>query len=123
MPKNTVGSLGDLVWKFLAYSLFAQEPVGMRQVENDEVLGHLWQCRRKIPRHCAAPVVPDNRRFIASEMADHRLDIADEQAHVVALDALRLVAQVVAALIDRHHLKSIGQRRHLIAPAVPEVWE
>ncbi len=57
------------------------------------------------------------------EVLDHRRDVADQQAHVVVLDALRLVAQVVAALIDGDHLVLVGQPFHLVAPRVPEVGE
>ena len=53
----------------------------------------------------AAPVVSDDGRAVAPELPDHRRHVADEQPHVVVLDALRLVAQVVAALIDRDHLE------------------
>ena len=95
----------------------------MGQVEDDEVLRHLRQVQRELPGHRAAPVVPDDRRLLALEMADDRRDVADEQAHVVVLDARRLVAQVVAALIDGHDLEAIRQRRHLMPPRVPEVGE
>jgi hypothetical protein len=43
--------------------------------------------------------------------------------HVVILDALGFVAEVVAALIDRHDLEILRQRRHLVTPGVPEVRE
>ncbi len=77
----------------------------MRQVQDDQLLDHLRQVHRELPGHHAAPVVTHDRRPIAAEMADHGGDVADEQAHVVVLDALRLVAQVVAALIDRDDLE------------------
>src|SRR5262249_24611778 len=48
-------------------------------------------------------------------------DVRDEQAHVVAVDALRLVAQVVATLVDRDHLISVCERGHLVPPRVPEI--
>ena len=59
----------------------------------------------------------------ALRVLDDRRHVADEQPHVVILDALRFVAQVVAALIDRHDLKTLRQRRHLVTPGVPEVGE
>ena len=93
----------------------------MRQVEDDQVLRHLRQVDRELPGDHAAPVVSDDRRLVAPEMADHRRDVADEQADVVVLDAFGFVTQVVAALIDRHHLKAIRQRLHLMTPRVPEV--
>jgi hypothetical protein len=54
---------------------------------------------------------------------DDGSDVAHEQPHVVVLDALRLVAQVVAALIDGNDLVLVGQRFHLFAPGVPEIGE
>ena len=33
---------------------------------------------------------------------------------------LGLIAQVEAALIDGHDLEMLGERRHLVAPVVPE---
>ncbi len=35
----------------------------------------------------------------------------------------RLVAQVVATLVDGDHMIAVRQRRHLVAPRVPEVRE
>ena len=71
----------------------------------------------------AAPVVADDDRLLLAEVLDDRDHVADEQAHVVVLDAGRLVAEVVAALIDRHHLETIRQPFHLAAPRVPVVGE
>ena len=46
-------------------------------------------------------------------------DVADQQAHVVVLDAGRLVAEVVAALIDRHDLERSASPSIWRAPGVP----
>ena len=48
---------------------------------------------------------------------------ATSSAHVVVLDAFWLIAQVVAALIDSDDLIATRERRHLMTPAVPEIWE
>ena len=82
----------------------------MRQVEDDQALDHLRHVHRELPGDDAAPVVADDDRLLLAEVLDHRDHIADQQADVVVLDARRLVAQVVAALIDRHDLKPIRQR-------------
>src|SRR6185503_501750 len=95
----------------------------MWQVEDDEILRHLWQCQGKLPRHRAAPVVADDGGLVAPEMADDGCDVADEQTHVIALDSGWLVAQVIATLIDRDDQESIRERRHLMPPRVPEVGE
>ena len=95
----------------------------MRQVEHDQALGHLRQIHRELPGYHATPVVPGDRRLVASEVADNRGDVRHEQAHIVALHALRLVAQVATTLVDRHDLKRVRERRHLVSPGIPEVWK
>ena len=57
------------------------------------------------------------------EVLDHRRDVADELLDGVVLDALRLVALVVAAQVDGHDLEVLRQDRHLVAPGVPVVGE
>jgi hypothetical protein len=47
--------------------------------------------------------------------------IADEQSHIIILDAFRFIAQVVSALVDCHDIVVFGQSIHLFSPRVPEV--
>ena len=75
------------------------------------------------PGHESAPVVPHDDRLAGREMIDDREHVADELHGLVVLDTLRLVAEVVAALVDRHDVVLPGQGRHLRPPRVPEVGE
>src|SRR5262249_55887992 len=67
-----------------------------------------------------ARVVADERRLRLSEVLDDGIDIADELIECVVLHPVGLIAQVEAALIDRHDLEMLRERRQLVAPVVPE---
>jgi hypothetical protein len=64
--------------------------------------------------------VADEGRFRLSEVLDDGIDIAGELVEGVVLHPVGLIAQVEAALIDGHDLEMLGERRHLVAPVVPE---
>jgi hypothetical protein len=51
------------------------------------------------------------------------VDILDQPVHRVVFHSLGLVAFIVAALIDRHYFEVFGKGRHLLAPAIPEIWK
>ena len=53
-------------------------------------------------------------------MLDDGVDVADELVERVVLHPLGLIAQVEAALIDGYDVEMPGERRHLVAPVVPE---
>src|SRR5579883_90792 len=53
----------------------------------------------------------------------HESEIPGHHPAPVVLDAFRLVAQVIAALVDGYALITVGKSSHLIAPAVPEIRE
>ncbi|MCG3163845.1 MAG: hypothetical protein JMDDDDMK_05297 [Acidobacteria bacterium] len=102
---------------------FARKAAQMRQIENDQFLDVLRLISRQRPRYGAAPIVPDDDRFLAAQMLDHGDHVAHQQSHVVILDALRLVGEVVAALVNRHDVIIGRQRLHLVAPRIPEIGE
>ena len=99
----------------------AQQAARVRQVEDHQAAGHLGVQHGEGPGDRAAPVVADDHRPLLALIADHRGDVADQIDQLVLLDALRLVAQVVAALIERGDPIARCQRLHLIAPRIPEV--
>ena len=55
------------------------------------------------------------------EVLDDGLHVANEFFHSVVFDPLRLVAFVIASLIDRHDLKLLRQGWYLVSPGVPVV--
>ncbi len=93
----------------------------MRKIQDDQAVDHLRNVQRGLPCDHAAPIVADDDRLLFAQRLDDGDHVAHQQSHVVILDALGLVAQVVAALIDGDALEFIGQRLHLVAPRVPEI--
>ena len=63
-----------------------------------------------------APVVADDHGLARPEVLDYRQQVANQLADAVALDTLRLSAQVIAPLIDGHDVEVARQSRHLSAP-------
>src|SRR5215813_14237121 len=61
--------------------------------------------------------------FVFSNVADDGLHISYQVVHRVILTSVRFIAKVVAAQIERYDLEVLGQRSHLDAPGIPEVWE
>ncbi len=75
----------------------------------------------KPPGHGAAPIVTDDDGLLLAEVFDDRHHIRHEHAHAVVLDALRLVTQIVTALVDGHDTVVRRQCCHLMSPRVPEI--
>ena len=95
----------------------------MRQIQNDQLIGHLGVLHCERPSDHPAPVVPDDDSLLAAEVLDHRFDVADKLWHRVVFDALRLVTFVVTTQIDRNDLKVLRECWYLFAPGVPEIGE
>src|SRR5262249_9416183 len=94
---------------------------GERKVEDDETVDKLGRVQRQLPGHRAAPIVAHYDGFVLAQMLDYGNDVAYEERHVVVLNSLRFIAQVVAALVDGHALIFVGESFHLLAPRVPIV--
>jgi hypothetical protein len=88
----------------------------MRQVQNDQAIDVLWRIHRKLPGNESAPVVAHDNRLVLPECFDHGDHVANQKPHVVILDALRFIAQVVSALVNRDGLEAVRQTFHLLAP-------
>ena len=82
------------------------EAARMRQVEDDQPVGHLRMRHGEGPGDDAAPVVADDDRLLAPEVRITAATSPTSMAHVVVLDALGLVAQVVAAQVDGDDLEA-----------------
>ena len=82
----------------------------MRQIQNDEPVGLFQMLHGEGPGDHSAPVVSDDHRFLLLEVIDDGHHVAHQLVHGVVLDALGLIALVVAALIDGHDLEVFGQR-------------
>ena len=93
----------------------------MRRLQDHETLGHRGLQDREQPCDGPAPVVADDRRAVATGVADHGGDVGDQVVEAVLRHPDRLVAQVVAAEIERRHLVMPGEDGDLLAPPVPEV--
>jgi hypothetical protein len=68
----------------------------------------------------AAAVVGHDRRFVAVEARDDRVDVGGDLRGRVILHAGRLIALVEAALRHRHDLVVLGERWDLVTPVEPE---
>ena len=95
----------------------------MWQVQDDQLVDHLWHVEGKLPGHGTSPVMPDNRCFFFTEMPDNGGNIRYQILHVIVFVTLGFVTQVIAALIDGYYLVVVLQAFHLVTPAVPEIWE
>ncbi len=87
----------------------------MRQVQNDEPIRSLWMEHGKAPGDGAAPIVADDDCLLLLEMVEHGPHVAGQFIHAIGVDSLGLIAQVVAALIDGHHLIVLRQGGDLVA--------
>ena len=100
------------------------EPVhGMGHIEDDKAVCQGWKMYRELPGDGPTPVVTDDDGFVSSKMPYDGLDISYQVAHRVILPAGRFITQVVASQIQGDDLEETGQRDHLVAPGIPEVWE
>ena len=98
------------------------ERLRVRRIEDREPFDTLAVARRRPPGDEPAPVVPDEAHPVASERIGEGDDVAGEAVEGVALKTLRLVAEVVAALVRRDDAQSGGgERPELMPPAVPEL--
>ena len=99
----------------------AHDAARMRQVEDDQPVNELRSIQGKLPGHHAAPIMAHDNRSLFAEMLDHGDHVAHQQADVVVLYALGLVAEVIAALVNGDTLILIGQPFHLVTPCVPVI--
>src|SRR5215207_9593572 len=98
------------------------ERLRVQRVEDREPFDALAVACRRPPCDNPAPVVPDEAHAVASERIGEGDDVAGEAVESVALKTLRLVAEVVAALVRRDDAQSGGgERPKLMPPAVPEL--
>jgi hypothetical protein len=63
----------------------------------------------------------DDEGLVLFEVLALGVDVGNVFVQLVIIDALGLLALVVAALVDGHDLEMLGQGRHLVAPGVPEI--
>ena len=98
------------------------ERLWVRRIEDREPFDTLAVERRRPPCDKPAPVVPDEAHPVASERIGEGDDVAGEAIERVAPKTLRLVAEVVAALVRRDDAQSGGgEGPELMPPAVPEL--
>src|SRR5215469_11322165 len=95
----------------------------MGHIEDNQALCQGRKSYCELPGDCTAPVVPDNDGSLSSDVADDGLHISYQVVHRVILTSVRFIAKVVVAQIERYDLEVLGQRSHLVAPGIPEVWE
>ncbi len=96
----------------------------MRRVERRQALHALWAPAGKPPSDGCAPVVPYHGKRFPPEVIRQTDDIGGQLIEVITWDALRFVAQIVAALVRRDDVKPASRkRRNLTAPAIPEFRE
>ena len=94
---------------------------GVRQVEDHQLVGHRGLSHGEHPGHEASPVVTRHGGRFVTGIANHGRDIADQKVVRVVVHALRFVAAVVPALVDRHDLIVLRQGLDMVAPEIPEV--
>src|SRR5205807_2054481 len=70
-----------------------------------------------------SPVVPDHGGLARAEMSYQTSHVVNQSAHAVVLDALRLVAQVVAAHVRRDDAEALAEGRQLMTPRIPAFGE
>src|SRR6266852_9352639 len=95
----------------------------MRQIQDNEAVGLVGTSHGKSPGHQATPVMADDHCFVLLEVLQDGIDVLHQFIHAVTLHPFRLIALVVATLVDGHDLKVFGKGRHLVPPGVPEVWK
>ena len=71
---------GGLLRRIVAQ--LAVERARMRQVEDDQPVGHLRMHDREDPGDAAAPVVPDDDGVLLSRRTNHRGDVVGERRQV-----------------------------------------
>src|SRR5258706_5966299 len=69
--------------------------------------------------HSRAPIMPDNRGSLFTEMFDKPEHVIDEYVDLIVRDAARFVAQVKAAHVRRDDVKTLAQYRQLMSPGIP----
>src|SRR5581483_5954817 len=84
---------------------FVRQTTQMRHIENDQFLCHSGYMHRELPRHCTTPIMSYYDRLLFTQMTNDHRNIPYKLSHRIVFAALRLIAQIVAALVDGNRLE------------------